>query len=193
MNKKKELLKKDWYEILNENLKYVNKDFHNLQFKKDQIMNEQLKLNKLNLLNSNLDKKYNSNKEFKYQTEKDLTLPEETKLILNRLNLKNYKTKNFIRGNNETLFLKDILERIDKIYSKRIYKSKTKKYKTEFSTNENTFRGKSNNLTTRNKKIGYGIFINDKKEEEKIMTQRNKNFSLSKTFNNLNNEKNSQN
>ena len=190
MSKKRDLMKKDWYEILNENLKYINKDMNNLQFKKEQIMNEQLKLNKVNLLRPSLDYKYKnkSNNELKNKTDISLSLQKENKLIVNRLNLKNYKTKNYIRGNNEYLFLRDILERIDKISSIRIYKSKYKKNKTELSTNQNTFRGKSNNLTSRNKK-GSKIFINDKKVE-KIFIPRNKNFPLSKTFNNYSSEKN---
>ena len=81
MNYERESLK-DWYEVLNENYKYINKDMNNLKIKREQIMNEQVKLNKINLLNSNLDNKYKTKKDIKNQTDVEFTLPEESKLIL---------------------------------------------------------------------------------------------------------------
>lgn len=185
MNYERESLK-DWYEVLNENYKYINKDMNNLKIKREQIMNEQVKLNKINLLNSNLDNKYKTKKDIKNQTDVEFTLPEESKLILNRLNIKNYKTKNNLTGNAETLFLKDILERIDKINTKKIFKYKYKNTRTD-SINLNEFNNnstyKSNFLSSRNKKMDFGLLTNGQKDKK--INWKNKNLLLSKTFNNF--------
>ena len=191
MNRKRESIEKDWYEVLNENYKFINKDLNDLKTKRKLIMNEQVKLNKINLLNSNLDNKYKSKKDIKNQIEVDFSLPEENKLIQNRLNIKNYKTKNNIVGNAETLFLKDILERIDKLNDTK----KAFKYKNinRLNLNDNNITKNKNFLTSRNKKRDFGLLLNlnGKKEDKKMsyLSYGNNNILLSKTFNHFSKER----
>ena len=184
-----ELQKKDWYEILNENFKNVNKDFDNLNIKKKEIMNEQIKLNKVNILGSSLDNKLKSKKEINNKTEIGFSLPEESKLILNRLNLKNYKTKNYALLNSDTAFLKNILERIENNNTKKIFKSGFKSSIIKpINLSENKIINKTKFLTSRNNRIYPGIYTNEKKEK-KIRNSKKKYSLLSKTFNNYRNNK----
>ena len=39
MSEPKKVPRKDWYEILNQNLKYINKDFDNINYKSRRLMN----------------------------------------------------------------------------------------------------------------------------------------------------------
>ena len=188
---KSELQKKDWYEILNENCKNIDKDFDNLNLKKKEIMNEQIKLNKVNLIRTTLDDIPKLKKEIN-KTEIGFSLPEESKLILNRLNLKNYKTKNYALLNADTAFLKNILERIEANNIKKIFKTgfKNKIIKPinlPINLNENNIINRSKCLTTRNKKID-DIFAKDKKEKN-IRNTKKYNSLLSKTFINYRNNK----
>ena len=188
MNRKRESIKKDWYEVLNENYKFINKDLDDLKTKRKLIMNEQIKLNKVNLLNSNLDNKFKSKKDIKNQIEVNFSLPEENKLIQNRLNIKNYKIKNNITGNAEILFLKDILERIDKMNDTK----KAFKYKhiNRLNLNDNNITNNNNFFTSRNKKSDFGLLLNlNGKKEDKKMSFRNNNILLSKTFNHFSKER----
>ena len=183
-----ELQKKDWYEILNENFKNVNKDFDNLNIKKKEIMNEQIKLNKVNIIGSSLDNKLKPKKEINNKTEIGFSLPEENKLILNRLNLKNYKTKNYALLNADTAFLKNILERIENTNTKKIFKTRFKSSIIEpINLTENKIK-KPKFITIRNNTIYPGIYTNEKKEK-KIRNSKKKNSLLSKTFNNYRNNK----
>ena len=187
MSKKRELLKKDWYEILNENLKYANKDLNILNDRKQQIMNEQIKLNEVNLLNSNSEDK----PKIKNPTEHRFYFPEENKLISNKLNLRNYKTKNYISNNSETQFLKAILEKMYILTDKKIRKPKYKSNKTDINNltnfnDNNTSYNKSKYYTSRNNKKEIKYLINDKKDNKNIYAKNN-NHLLSKTYNNFNN------
>ena len=188
MNRKRESIKKDWYEVLNENYKFINKDLDDLKTKRKLIMNEQIKLNKVNLLNSNLDNKYKTKKDIKNPIEVDFSLPEENKLIQNRLNIKNYKTKNNIIGTAETLFLKDIIERIDKMNdTKKAFKNK---HINRFNLNDNNITKNKNFLTSRNKQSDFGLLLNlNGKKEDKKMSYGNNNILLSKTFNHFSKER----
>ena len=187
MSKKRELLKKDWYEVLNENLKYANKGLDILNDRKQQIMNEQIKLNGVNLLNSNSEDK----PKIKNPTEHRFYFPEENKLISNKLNLRNYKTKNYISNNSETQFLKAILEKMYILTDRKIRKPKYKTNKadinnlTNFNDN-NTSYNKSKYYTSRNNKKEIKFLINDKKDNKNIYAKNN-NHLLSKTYNNFNN------
>ena len=179
MSKKKNMLKKDWYEILNENLKFVNKDFEDLKNKRKQIMNENIKLNKIDLIKSNLDNKYKPKNENKNPSELGLPPPEEKKLILNRLNIRNYKAQNYISGSIESLFLKHILEKIDKINTQREYKIHKKKNNKNIIIQNIDYNNKLNKLTSPNKNKNERI--NNK--EEKRLDLKNNSYLLSKTFN----------
>ena len=110
-------------------------------------MNEQIKLNKVNIMGSSLDNKLKSKKEINNKTEIGFSLPEENKLILNRLNLKNYKTKNYALLNADTAFLKNILERIENTNTKKILKTRFKSNTTDpINLTENKIINKKKNF-----------------------------------------------
>ena len=180
MKKKKDLLKKDWYETLNENLKFLNKDFEDLNSKRKKIMNEQIKLNKIDLIRANLDNKYKSKNENRNpSSETGFLFPEEKKLISNRLNLKNYKTQNYISGNMETLFLKEILEKLDKISFKKEFKFHKKIANRNISRENNNLNNtKSNKLSSQDKNKNSRFQYEDKK-----LNSKDNLHLLSKTFN----------
>jgi hypothetical protein len=188
MNKRKESIhNKDWYEVLNQNLKYVNKDFDNLDYKREEIMKEQYKLSNMQLIGSNFEDKYKPKKEIKNKTGLEFMIPDENKLIISRLNLKNYKTKNNTGLNNgDVIFLKDILEKIDKINTKKIFKKKLKNLTSNNNTvvKEFTFYNKSKysptptSVNQRDSKI----LTNEKKEEDKNYIKEKIN-QMYKTYN----------
>ena len=185
MTKNRELLKKDWYSILNENFKNVNNEFENLKMKKKEIINEQIKLDKINLMNSNLDNKIKSKKEINGGDEIEFFLPEKSRIILNRLNISNYKIKKTSFRNADSIFLKKILEIIEKTNAKKIYKTRYKSNKTmSINLTENNFTNKKKFLTSRNDKID-----SNNKKEGNINNSRNNNYLLSKTLNNYRNNK----
>lgn len=187
MIKKRDLWKNDWYKILNESLKNVKVDFDKINYKSHKILNEQEKFNKINLINSSLDNKYQVKNDIKEQSEIKFKNQKE-KFFVKRLNLNNYKTKNHL-VNVDTLFLKDILEKIDKFNAKKLYKEKYKSIKEEhMNLSQKTFSNKLMNLSTNTKKRVTKSLTKSKIEAKKINLKYNNN-SLSKTFNDFNDDK----
>ena len=187
MKKKRNVIKKDWYEILNENLNYANKEIDIINSKRKEILNEQIKLNEVNLIKT--ANSVEKTKIRKNPIEMGFSLPGDNKLIASKLNLKNYKTKNLILGNTEILFLKTILEKMNKINEKKINKKKYIINKTETNNfiDNNSIYNRPKYLTSRNnKKEREKIVMSEKKEIKNRILKDNNNL-LSKTYNHFNN------
>ena len=185
MNKRKEILQnQDWYEILNQNLKYVNKDFDHLDNKRKEIMKEHYKLNKVQLIGSNFENKLKQKNEIKNATDIGIPYPDENKLIYNRLNIKNYKTKNYISINGDSAFLKDILEKMDKINTKKVFKKKNKNIPNNININEFIFTNKSKYTPNKFKDKN---FTKDNHHNINIMFKTYNKYDTNNSTNSMNN------
>lgn len=207
MSAQKKLKKKDWYEILNYNLKFTNKDLDELKYKSRTIMKEQIKLD---LMGSGSVGKIKDKNETRNLTEIKFGLDRENKLVSTRFNIKNYKSKNYMTGNSDSLFMKNIIEKIDQINRKKVPNNNIQsKSKSNIQTNNlNTQSFNFNELSLYNRsKCRTNMthrseikkkFLNTSKDIKKITFKKLSENSMFKTYNNLrndnkNNNKNSKN
>jgi len=184
MNEPKKIPRKDWYEILNQNLKYINKDFDKIHFKSRRLMNILNFSNLKYVIGSNTENKSKTKNSIRNSTEIGF-YPEENKLLLKKMNLKNYKSNNHINSNPETLFMKDILEKMDHSNKKRM--SILMKSKHKNNTQLNYFHGRTisnkpkdeNNEFKEKKKT---LRLDLSKDDKKIIYKNDDNMMF-KTFN----------
>ena len=201
MYKLKELKDKDWYEVLNQNVKYVNINSDFLNKRTKQIFGEQLKLKNMGLLNSKSETKLKENNETKkISTEAGFEQERKNQSILNRLNLKNYKDKNILTSSSEALYMIDILSKLDKINKQRISifsKSKRSNFESNIF-NKKTFFNKSRNISNSNmsykKKEDKKILRKNYSKDSKLsLIQGNKNYLIFKPYNNIQKSSNNNN
>ena len=188
MSEPKKVPQKDWYEILNQNLKYINKDFDKINYKSRRLMNI-LNFNNLKYMDGpNVENKNKPKNQINNSTDIDF-YPLENKLLLKKLNLKNYKNNNYINSNPDSLFLKHILEKMDHTNKKRtsiIIKSKNKSNTQINYFNEKTINNpKYINHEFKEMKKKFGINLS--KDDKKIIYKNNNNL-MCKTFSKIKNK-----
>lgn len=190
MNEPKKEQRKDWYEILNQNLKNINKDFDKINYKSRRLMNI---LNFSNVKytageSPNIENKNKSKDQIKNSNEIDF-FPLENKLLLKKMNLKNYKTNNFINSNPDSIFMKDILEKMDHTNKKRmsiLIKSKHKSNTQINYFNERTINNQPKYENNEFKEMKRKFGINLSKDDKKIIYKNNNNLMF-KTFSKIKN------
>ena len=177
MNKSKKLINNDWYKILYQKYQFVGKEIDNVTIKSKNFLEKQLKLNRISLIlaNSGIRPKKEIN-----LTESFFPFSDEDQLISNRLNIKNYKKRQFA-SYTDYIFMKDILKRLDnKRLSKLNLKTKSRNnmnnlfQKTFFNSNKKI--NKTNNTIKEIQQKSLG--------NNKMSFPIEKKYKIIKTFNN---------